>query len=535
VDVVSGGRRLRTGLAAVIAVLLLAGVTGAVTTRRSGPPGAVAVGPRPTTTSTPMSATTTTAAPASTTAAPVGAAGARAPAPVVPTGWTACGGGLQCTTVAVPLDYGNPSGPQIGIAVQRRLARDQAHRIGSLVLNPGGPGDSGIDNMASQLRIVTAGLQNRFDIVEFDPRGVERSSPVHCQASVSPGPPPLQPDPVPQTDETRQKLIDANRRYASDCSTFSGNVLPYVGTDSAARDLDRIREKVGDAQLTFMGQSYGTYLGLVYADLFPGRVRALALDGVIDPSLSIWDMAQAQAQAFDQQLNAFGAWCASTSSCPWRPGTTDTAQAFLGIVESARQHTLAGSGSRRVGPGEVYIGALATLYARTSWPTLGRALAGAAQGNGASLLQLSDRYLAHGSANAADANAAVNCLDHPAPRDVSTYPQAAADAGAKAPVFGPLFAWGTMGCAVWPAPPTRTPHAIAAPGSPPILVVGTTGDPATPYAWAQAVAQQLEHGVLLGRQGQEHVAYFYSACVRGAVERYLVSLAPPPNGTVCSS
>jgi pimeloyl-ACP methyl ester carboxylesterase len=437
--------------------------------------------------------------------------------------------------VAVPLDYGNPGGPQIGIAVQRRPARDPAHRIGSLVLNPGGPGDSGIDNMAKQLRILTAGLQNRFDIVEFDPRGVERSSPVHCQASVSPGTFPTQVDPVPQTDAARQKLDESNRQYASDCVKYSGNVLPYVGTDNVARDLDRIREVVGDPQLTFMGQSYGTYLGLVYADLFPTRVRALALDGVIDPSLSIWDFVLAQGQAFDASLNAFGAWCASTSSCPWRPGTSDTAQAFLALVESARQHPLAGSGSRKVGPGEVYIGALGTLYARSSWPTLGRALASASQGNGASLLQLSDQYLAHGSANAADVNAAVNCLDHPAPRDLSLYPQAAADAGKKAPVFGPLFTWGTMGCAVWPAPPTRTAHAIAAPGAPPILVVGTTGDPATPYAWAQAVAQQLQHGVFLGRQGQEHVAYFYSSCVRGAIERYLVSLAPPANGTVCSS
>ena len=530
---------MKWALAAAIAVVLVAGVTAAVVHDDGGKPRSVHLAAPSTSSSTTSSPTSSsTAAPTTAVPATTGSAGTarlRAAAPSLPSGWSSCGSGLQCTTVMVPMDYANPSGPQVGIAVQRRPARDPAHRIGSLVLNPGGPGDSGIDNMGSQLRVLTAGLQNRFDIVEFDPRGVERSNPVHCQASVSPGLPPYQVDPVPQSQDAVQKLDESNRKYAGDCSKYTGPVLPYVGTDNVARDLDRIREVVGDPQLTFMGQSYGTYLGLVYADLFPTHVRALALDGVIDPSLTIWDMVLAQGKAFDASLNAFGAWCASTSSCPWRPGTSDTAQAFLAIVESARQHPMPGSGSRKVGPGEVYIGALGTLYARSSWPSLGQALASAQQGNGSRLLALSDHYLLHGSANAADVNAAVNCLDHPAPRDESQYPQAAADAAKAAPVFGPLFTWGTMGCAVWPAPPTRTPHPIAAPGAPPILVIGTTGDPATPYQWAQNVAKQLQQGVFLGRQGQEHVAYFYSSCVRGAVERYLVSLAPPANGTVCSS
>jgi pimeloyl-ACP methyl ester carboxylesterase len=378
-------------IAAAIVVVLVGGVTAVVVHDDGHTTRPVRLAAPSTSSSTPSSNPTTT----STTAAPAtpATAVARTPRPVapgVPSGWHSCGSGLQCTTVVVPLDYSNPGGPQIGIAVERRPARDPAHRIGSLVLNPGGPGDSGIDNMASQLRILTAGVQNRFDIVEFDPRGVERSSPVHCQASVSPGTPPFQVDPVPQNQESVQKLDQSNRQYASDCAKYTGAVLPYVGTDNVARDLDRIRQVVGDPQLTFMGQSYGTYLGLVYADLFPTHVRALALDGVIDPSLSIFDMVLAQGKAFDASLNAFGAWCASTSSCPWRPGTSDTAQAFLAIVESARQHPMPGSGSRKVGPGEVYIGALGTLYARSSWSSLGQALASAQQGNGARLLALAD-------------------------------------------------------------------------------------------------------------------------------------------------
>jgi hypothetical protein len=183
----------------------------------------------------------------------------------------------------------------------------------------------------------------------------------------------------------------------------------------------------------------------------------------------------------------------------------------------------------------VYVGALRALYTRSRWPALGRALAAVQRGDGGPILELSDAYLQSGSANAADANAAINCVDHPVSRDLSTYGQTAAAAARRAAVFGPFFAWGATQCASWPALPTRTPHPIRAPGTPPILVVGTTLDPATPYAWAEAVARQLERGVLLGRPGDNHVSYFYSSCVRGAIDGYLVSGMLPQSGTMCPS
>jgi pimeloyl-ACP methyl ester carboxylesterase len=373
---------------------------------------------------------------------------------------------------------------------------------------------------------------DRFDIVGFDPRGVGRSSPVRCAAK--PSLPELLPDPVPPDDAARQALVEADRKYAAKCVQFSNGVLPYVGTDNAARDLDQIRAALGDERLSFMGQSYGTLLGQVYAEMFPSRVRAMVLDAVIDPALPTEDFANTSAEGFDRQLAAFGAWCNATPGCPWRHPEPDVSSAFLALVDQVRHHHLTGAGGRPVGPGEVYMGTLRCLYTRTRWPSLGAALAAAAGGTGGPILALSDAYQG-GSTNATDANTAINCLDHPVSGDLGTYTELAARAARRAPVFGPLFAWGGVSCAVWPAPPTRSPHPIQAAGTPPILVVGTTLDAATPYSWAEAAARQLEHGILVERRGDNHVSYFYSACVRNYIDAYLVDGRLPASGTVCPS
>jgi pimeloyl-ACP methyl ester carboxylesterase len=306
-----------------------------------------------------------------------------------------------------------------------------------------------------------------------------------------------------------------------------------VGTVDVARDLEQIRKAVGDARLTFIGHSYGTLLGATYADLFPTNVRAMVLDAAIDPALTTQQLALAQAKGFEAILGQFFDWCAGNTACSWRQGP-DPRGAFLDLLSHVRATPVA-AGSRLVGPGELLLGVLDTLYSPGYWPALGRALAGLAAGNGGALLSLSDSYQSGGSSNAADANTAITCLDHPVPTDLSAYPQAAADAAASAPVFGPLFAWGAVQCAVWPARPTRDPHAIHAVGAPPILVVGTTDDPATPHAWAESLAGELSKGVLLTRKGADHVAYYYSSCVRELDARYLIDLVAPENGTVCDS
>jgi pimeloyl-ACP methyl ester carboxylesterase len=469
------------------------------------------------------STTTTTVAPTTTTTEP--------PLPVTPIAWTPCNGSLQCGTLTVPLNYADPQGATIGMAVERHLADIPADRIGSFVVNPGGPGVSGIDDFVNELDALTPQLLDDFDIVTFDPRGVERSDAVTCgqAAGATPGP---VPDPVPSNAAEQALVVGSMRQFADSCEKADGSILPFVGTVDVAQDLDRLRQALGDAGLTFMGQSYGTLLGATYAQMFPTHIRAMVLDSVIDPALSLTQMTMAQAQGFEQVLNSFFSWCASTG-CPWHPGS-DPTTALLSLLTQSQTSPVPTAGGRTAGAGELYNALLGGMYAQSDWPTLANALAEDAAGNGRGVVAMSDHYAMDGSTNGADVAEAVDCLDHPTSRNLSSYPKLAEQYQAVAPVFGPLLAWGQAACAVWAVAPTRQPAPVLAPGSPAILVIGTTQDPATPYAWAEDVAGQLSHGALLTVDGSDHVSYFYSACVRADVQTYLVSLQVPPTGATCS-
>jgi pimeloyl-ACP methyl ester carboxylesterase len=453
--------------------------------------------------------------------------------PVAPIDWTPCNGDLQCGTLTVPLNYAKPGGATIGIALERHLAKDPAQRIGSLVINPGGPGVSGIDDFANELSVLTPGLLDYFDIVTFDPRGVQRSDPLTCGETPGAAPTEL-PDPVPQTPAEIAANLANDKAFAADCEKASGALLPYVGTVDVAEDLERLRIALGDSQLTFMGQSYGTLIGATYAEMYPTHVRAMVLDSAIDPNLTFNQLTLGQAEGFEGVLDDFFSWCAATPSCGWRPAGDPTTSLLAQIASSATKPVPAANG-RVAGAGELYDALLDGLYSSTDWPTLGAALAADAAGNGSAVVGMSDSYNADGSTNGSDAGLAVDCLDHPASKDFTAYPYLADVFKANAPVFGPLLAWGEEACAVWPAAPTRKVAPANAPGSPQILVVGTTHDPATPYQWAVNLAHELPHGILLTRDGDDHVAYFYSSCVRDYVQTYLVTLAAPPSGTVCPS
>ena len=475
--------------------------------------------------SRPADSTTTSSSSTTTTEA--------SPPPVTTLAWSPCNGGLQCASLVVPLNYADPGGPTIPIAVERHPAEDPAARIGSLVLNPGGPGVSGLDDMANELSALTPQLLDDFDIVMFDPRGVERSDPVSC--GETPGAPPSTlPDPVPTTPPEQAATIDGLKQYAAACEKASGSVLPYVGSVDVARDMDRLRQALGDAGLTYMGQSYGSLLGLTYASLFPTHVRAMIFDGVIDPAITFNQMTEGQAEGFESVLSAFFSWCASDAGCPWRPAGDPTSALLAQIAASASAPVPAGSG-RVAGAGELYDALLDGLYARSDWPELGDALAADAAGQGAQIVAMSDHYNENGSTNGSDAALAIDCLDHPVSNDLSAYAYLAAVLKASAPVFGPLLSWGEAACAVWPDPPTRTVGPVSGLRAPPVLVVGTTNDPATPYAWAVNVSHELRHGVLLTREGVDHVAYFYSSCVREYAQAYLVNGVTPPPGATCTS
>ncbi len=454
-------------------------------------------------------------------------------------GWKACRDGFQCATLSVPLDYAKPAGAAVSLRLVRLPASRPSTRVGSLVVNPGGPGVSAVDFLRSfGPSSAPVELRRQFDLVAFDPRGTTGSTPVHCLGTSA-----LDAffhvDPGPDSAQEVQALDKANRDFAAGCQQRSGRVLPHVSTEVAARDMDSLRAALGEPKLTYLGYSYGTALGATYLDLFPARVRAMVLDGAIDPRLT-WDQVlTGQGKGFEQAFRSFLSWCDRTpESCRFRTETQgDLAAAYDRIAAQVEQEPLPTGKGRTVGPAELSYGAGQALYSTSYWPFLGDALADAAGGKGGTLLTLSDLYLERDGAgydNTIEANFAVNCLDRPWPKDLASYQRLADSLAESAPRFGPAIAWSGSACAVWPVPPTGTPHAIRATGAPAVVVIGTTRDPATPYAWAVGLADQLDKGVLVTFDGDGHTAYRRGAvaCITDPVTAYLLS-GKAPRATRC--
>jgi pimeloyl-ACP methyl ester carboxylesterase len=454
-----------------------------------------------------------------------------------PLAWDSCRDGFQCSTLSVPLDYGNLAAGRVGIRLIRIRASRPGQRVGSLLINPGGPGVSAVDFLRGFAKgSAPAVIRQRFDLVAFDPRGTTGSSPVHC-ATTAEFDRFVHVDPDPDTPAEVSALVQANRSFDQGCLKRSARILPHVSTVDAARDMDSVRAALREPKLTYLGYSYGTALGAAYLDQFPTHVRAMVLDGALDPR-STWDqLLEGQARGFDQAFNSFLAWCdGHRSTCDFRRSVSgDLGQAFDALRARVEQNPLPGDGSRTVGPGEFSYGTGQALYSTSYWEFLGTALADADNGDGNLLLQLSDIYLDrtdHGYANTIDANNAVNCIDKPWPKGTAPYEQLAEKTKAYAPRFGPSIAWSGSTCAQWPVAATGTPHAVTGTGSPPILVIGTTRDPATPYVWAQGLADQLDNGVLLTHVGDGHTAYRAGApaCIVNPVNTYLLTgRAPAPS------
>lgn len=414
------------------------------------------------------------------------------------------------------------------MAVERHLAEDPAGRLGSLVIDPGGPGGSGIDDLQNELDALTPALVDDFDIVVFDPRGVQRSDPFTCGEQADNAS--QTGDPIPTTKAQQIAFLQGAEQYAQGCKKTSGALLPYLGTIDVARDLERLRIDLGDTRLYYMGQSYGTLIGEEYLALFPAHVAAMVLDSPIDPAISTDQMTADQAASFERVLGNFFSWCGGTSACPWRT-TSDPTAALLSLVTRA----LASPGHGYANPTDVYDAVLDSLYSPDQWADLGDALAADEAGDASGIEGLANTYNTSNSTNSNDAFVGVNCLDHRVSRSAAHWPALAATLARRAAFFGPLFAWGEAQCSVWPSAPTRLPAAVTGRGAPPVLVIGTTGDPATPYQWAVNVAHELVRGALVTFVGDYHVAYFYSTCVRSAVDAYFVRGQVPPPATVCTS
>lgn len=462
------------------------------------------------------------------------------PSGAAPLKWSACGA-AQCARLEVPLDWTGRDprarGLRIALAMLRYPATGSAaDRIGSLVVNPGGPGASGVDFVRDNVSIIPAAIRARFDIVGFDPRGTGASMPVHCLSG-----PQLDQlfalPPYPDSPAEEQQLVAGSRLEADACATALGPALPHLATVDVARDLDAIRAALGDSKLSYLGYSYGTYIGAAYAQAFPTHIRAMVLDGAINPDLDGAALISEQADGFETAFNAFSAWCAGNPNCMFGRNLTSVSQlqaSYDLLAASVRRNPLV-VGTRRVTSGEFYLGVLVTLYSKDAgWPALGIALATAQQGNGTVLLELADQYVdrgANGQYSPEDeANLAVNCIDHPWPTTPAAYAALADQLARRDPRFGRAIAWSGLGCAFWRAAPVTAPHEVHAPGAPTILVVGTTRDPATPYDEAVSLADQLDQGVLVTNVGDGHTAYRStgSGCVQDVVDRYLITLAAPP-------
>ena len=454
--------------------------------------------------------------------------------------WTGCGAGLQCTTVTAPLDWDDPTGATIELALIRQPATSGTSQ-GSLLVNPGGPGGSGVDFIRDSIDFATsAELQRVFDVVGFDPRGVGGSTPVTCAADdaelddyiygIVPG--------EYGSDEWIAASEQKNRAFGEACLEHTGALLEHVDTVSAARDLDLLRAVLGDATLSYLGYSYGTYLGARYAELYPDKAGRLVLDGAIDPSASDFDVTSTQARGFESALSAYLDDCVSRDDCPFT-GSTDAARMRIArLMHELDAHPLRGDDGRMLGSSTMFSAIILPLYNQQNWSYLDDLFAEVQDGETETAFFLADVYNdrnADGSyrTNGTEAFIAINCLDYPSDGDVATMRAEAAQLASEAPVFGPWMAFGGTLCPQWPFRSTIERAPITAPGSPDILVVGTTNDPATPYVWAQALAKQLENGHLVTRQGEGHTAYGESACVTDVVDAFLVDGTVPASDPMC--
>jgi len=451
--------------------------------------------------------------------------------------WTDCGEGFDCTDVTAPLDWDDPDAGEIELAVVRHRASGEP--IGSLLTNPGGPGASGVDLIRDSLDFaVGEALIDRFDVIGFDPRGVGQSTAVRCLDAVGMderlfGIPPG----TRGSAEWNSALAEGAADFAAACEENSGGILEFITTEQAARDLDLLRGVLGDETLNYLGYSYGSFLGATYAKLFPERVGRLVLDGAIDPSVPESGVSTAQAIGFEQSLRAYMVSCLATDACPFR-GDVDRAMLQLAdMLAAVDRAPLRNTDGRMLGADSLMTGIVAALYAEESWPYLTMALADVAEGDPGIAFQLADFYYSREDGryldNSTEAFIAYNCMDYP---EESEEAEAAASEllVAQAPTVAPYWESEVDSCDAWPYPPTGVRERITADGAAPILVIGTTGDPATPYEWSVALAEQLSSGVLVTRVGEGHTGYNKgNRCVDEAVETYLLTGEVPEDGLRC--
>jgi pimeloyl-ACP methyl ester carboxylesterase len=470
-----------------------------------------------------------------------------APRPGTPIQWSKCPAapnsevpeGAECGSLSVPVDYAKPDGDVARIAMVRFKATGD--KIGSLIINPGGPGESGVDTAVDLVTVLPASVRQHFDLVGFDPRGVARSRPaVRCNSDAENDK--LRADPEVDYSPAGVAHIESlAKEFVGRCVDKMGkDFLANVGTVNVAKDLDAMRAALGDDKLTYLGYSYGTRIGSAYAEAFPQHVRAMILDGAVDPNADPIEADVRQSAGFQKAFNDYAADCAKNPTCPLGTDPAKSTDVYKSLVEPLVKSPAKTQDPRQLSYPDAVIGTIQALYTPSLWRHLTDGLTELQNGTGDTMLALADLYMGRDEqghyTNANDAQVAVNCVDDPPVTDRAKV----VEEDRRTREVAPFMNYGQFtgnapltDCAFWPVPPTSKPHQISVTGLPPVLVVSTTNDPATPYQAGVELAKQLG-GALLTFDGTQHTVVFQgNSCVDDIAADYLVNLKVPPPGAKC--
>ena len=456
---------------------------------------------------------------------------------VNPIVWTACDGStnteVECGNIEVPFDYADPEQGSFVLYVKKHNAASPADRIGSMMVNPGGPGFGGSSLADDAEYYFSQDLIDRFDIIAWDPRGTGESTPaVNCVDTFDEY---FGLDSPPETPEEKQALIDASQAFNDKCAENSGTILPFISTKASAQDINSLRLALGEEKVSFFGFSYGSELGTTWATMFPETVRAIVVDGAVDPNASSIQEGMAQAKGFEGQLATFLKQCSERTTCEFH-NNGDAEAAFDQLVLDIDAKPLEVSKDRTlVTQGVLFTAVAQAMYSDYHWPQLSEALSAAQGGDGKGILQLYDDYYQRKEdgtyGNELEAFLAISCLDDPGATSTEEVDSHIKDFIAAAPRLGGNFAYG-YSCALWPVKQAAK-VTITGKGAGPIVVVGTTGDAATPLSSTRKMALSLEQGILIVVDANQHTGYGANNCVVKAVDDYLIKLTVPANETTC--
>jgi len=451
--------------------------------------------------------------------------------------WTPCDGNtnseVECGNIEVPFDYADPDQGSFVLFVKKHSAASPTDRIGSMMVNPGGPGFGGSSLADDAEYYFSQDLIDRFDIIAWDPRGTGESTPaVNCVDTFDEY---FGLDSPPETPEEKQALIDASQAFNDKCAENSGTILPYISTQASAQDINSLRLALGEEKVSYFGFSYGSELGTTWATMFPETVRAIVVDGAVDPNATSTQEGMNQAKGFEGQLSTFLKQCSERTTCEFHNGGK-AEEAFDQLVLGIDATPLEVSKDRTpVTQGVLFTAVAQAMYSDYYWPQLSEALSAAQGGDGTGILQLYDDYYQRKEdgtyGNELEAFLAISCLDDPGASSVEDVDSHIEDFIAAAPRLGGNFAYG-YSCALWPVKQAAK-VTITGKGAGPIVVVGTTGDAATPLSSTRKMAQGLEQGILIVVDANQHTGYGANSCVVKAVDDYLIKLTVPANETTC--